>query len=61
MPTRAGASAESAPADDPLPSALPWSRRATFPAAPDVDRVHRFDTGLRYDGEHEETVFLEFG
>lgn len=49
------------PTADPLLVSLEPERRATLLATPERERVHRFDIRLQYDGEHEETVFLEFG
>ncbi|WP_299541332.1 protocatechuate 3,4-dioxygenase subunit alpha [uncultured Streptomyces sp.] len=48
-------------AADPLLAELPAGRRATLVTAPERDGVHRFDIRLQGDGQHEETVFLDFG
>jgi len=45
---------------DPLLADLPPERRATLLLRPDGERTHRFDIRLQGDGEHEETVFLDF-
>ncbi len=46
--------------EDALLERLPAPRRATLVTAPDGPRTHRFDIRLQ-GGEHEETVFLDFG
>ncbi|WP_406499724.1 protocatechuate 3,4-dioxygenase subunit alpha [Streptomyces sp. NBC_00846] len=48
-------------AADALLAQLPPERRATVVTTPDGAGVHRFDIRLQGDGQHEETVFLDFG
>lgn len=45
---------------DALLDSLEPARRATLLATLERPGVHRFDIRLQYDGEHEETVFLDF-
>jgi protocatechuate 3,4-dioxygenase alpha subunit len=48
-------------ASDPLLDALPPERRRTLIATEERPGVHRFDIRIQGGGEHEETVFLDFG